>query len=464
MKSLIIYILILIPCLSVSGQNSDTKYAMPLPEVLKQIEMRFNITLSDPDKLTEGDTLTYAMWRFRVSLDETLKNILLPFDLTYEKKSENKYKIKKYQYHRLTVEEGKEKLNYLAGFYNDKQSWEARRSELKACILKALLLDTMPAKPASKPILRNKRKLDGYTIENFALETLPGYYVCGSIYRPAKIKGKIPVILCPMGHFNRGRYGDDEQKLCASFARMGAIAVSYDLLGYGESLLQFKPEDHRRSLTQTIQTLNTIRIFDYILSLPEADTQRVAITGASGGGSQTMLISAIDNRIKVSVPVVMLSCIHYGGCPCESGQPIHLCGNGTNNVEIAAMFAPKPQLVVSDGGDWTANVPVLEYPFLKRIYGFYNDTSNLENKHFPNGHHNYNFSKREVVYDFMVKYLDLNIAAIQNKKGEIDESFCTVEEPKEMYVFGDHGEFLPSNAIKGFDELTRVFYQTKSKK
>lgn len=59
-----------------------------------------------------------------------------------------------------------------------------------------------------------------------------------------------------------------------------------------------------------------------------------------------------------------------GGCPCESGKPIQLAGGGTCNAELAAMFAPRPMLVVSDGGDWTASVPTLEYPYLQRVYGF----------------------------------------------------------------------------------------------
>src|SRR5437762_8113849 len=115
---------------------------------------------------------------------------------------------------------------------------------------------------------------------------------------------------------------------------MGAMAFSYDLFGWdGESRLQVKPEDHRRSLVQSIQALSAVRILDFLLALKDADVNRIGITGASGGGSQTMLMTAIDDRIKLSVPVVMLSSYHSGGCPCESGMGIHLCGKGTNNVE-----------------------------------------------------------------------------------------------------------------------------------
>ncbi|MBN2761551.1 MAG: acetylxylan esterase, partial [Bacteroidales bacterium] len=301
---------------------------------------------------------------------------------------------------------------------------------------------------------------NGYTIENIAIETLAGLYVCGSIYKPSIIKGKAPIILSPNGHIPIGRYHESVQVRCAMLARMGAIVMNYDLFAYGESLLQFKPEDHRRSLAMTIQALNSFRILDYLASLPKADPERIAITGASGGGSHSMLMTALDDRIKVSVPVVMLSCYFYGGCPCESGMPIHLCGKGTNNVELAAMAAPRPQLVISDGGDWSDHVPEIEYPYLQKIYNYYNKTENIENAHFPDEGHDYACSKRAPMYRFMAKHLGLDIKVVQNKAGELDESGCTIEETKAMLVFGEDRIHMHDNAIKSFDELEKVFNNT----
>lgn len=448
------------------GQTSDNQFAMPLSDVIEEIKSRYGISMRDPENLIEGKTLTYALWRFRPEVEVTLQNVLLPLDLTFQKEGDKKYKIKKYQYHRLTLEEGKEKLEYLSGLYSNKESWEKRKMELKQCIIEALQIKGLPPKPDSKPIITNTRKMNGYTIENVALETLPGLYVCTSVYKPSKIKTKAPIVLCPNGHFGDGRYRESHQKRCAALARMGAIAVSYDLFAWGESLLQFKPEDHRKSLAMTIQALNSIRILDYLSSLKEADSEKIAITGGSGGGSQTMLISAIDERIKVSVPTVMLSCIHSGGCPCESGMPIHLCGKGTNNVEIASLFAPKPQLIISDGKDWTTNVPDVEYPYIQNIYSYYNKENMVKNAHFPEEGHNYGRSKRFAMYQFMATHLGLNLKQIQNKSGEIDESFITVENEQSMYCFGKNGELLPGNAIKSFEKLEQIIheYQTGNEK
>ena len=442
--------------MGVLAQTSDTQYAMSLSDVIKDIEERYGVTIRDPEKLISGKTVTYAQWRYKVDVEQTLSSILVPVDLIAQKEDESKYRLIKYQYHRTSVEEGKEKLNFLSGLYHDQATWENRKAELRQCMFEVLRLKNIPESSVTTPLITNKRKMNGYTIENIALETMPGLYVCGSIYKPSKIKGKAPVILCPNGHAPTGRYNADVQKRCAMFARMGAITINYDLFAYGESLLQFKPEDHRRSLAMTVQVLNSFRILDYLTSLPEADVERIGITGASGGGSHTMLITALDDRIKVSAPVVMLSCYFYGGCPCESGMPIHLCGKGTNNAELAAMAAPRPQLVVSDGRDWSDHVPEIEFPYLQKIYEYYNKTENIKNVHFPDEGHDYGFSKRLSVYQFMAEQLGLDINAIRNKAGETDETTCIVEAEKEMRVFGEKGEFLPVNAIRSFNELEKV--------
>jgi len=323
--------------------------------------------------------------------------------------------------------------------------------------LHALRLSKLPTYPLSKPIETPVRKYRGYTVSNIAIEILKGVWINGSIYRPDKIKGKVPVILNPDGHWQDHRFRADCQLRCAAFAKMGAIAISYDLFGWGESELQFKYEDHRKALAQTIQILGAIRILDYLLSLKEGDTSRVAITGGSGGGSHTILMTAIDDRIKVSAPVVSVSSYFYGGCPCESGMPIHLCEGGTNNVEIAAMAAPRPQLLISDGADWTDKMPEHDFPYLQKIYQWYDRKDHVENVHFPEGKHDFNIEKREAVYRFMAKHLGLNMNAILDRNGNIDESDITIEKKTDMYVFGEKGERLPAHAVMGFDNLRKVF-------
>ena len=444
------------------AQTADDQYRKPLKDVLDEIQTKFNVRLKYPDDLVKDKILNYAEWRIRpYNLEQSLTNVLSPFDMVFVKEFDKVYKIKAYEYARRQPEDGKEQLAYFTTLYNDRNTWEARKSELKKCMINALGLNPMPKSPGSKPIVTPKRVYDGYSVENVAIETLPGVYVCGSLYRPTKHKGLSPIILNPDGHFKDGRYRADCQLRCAMEARMGAMAFSYDLFAWGESQLQFKEEYHRRAIANTIHNLNGIRILDYLTSLKGADTSRIAITGASGGGSQTMQLTAIDDRIKVSVPVVMVSSYFFGGCPCESGMPFQLCGGGTNNAEIAAMAAPRPMLIISDGKDWTANVPQLEYPFIQRTYDFYGKTDLVKNAHFANEGHDYGISKRMAMYEFMAEHLGLDLNAVKNKEGKIDESKCTIEDYPLMYVFGKNGERLPANALKDFDKLAQVLADAK---
>ncbi len=436
--------------------NSDNRFAKPLQQVLVEIQKKYGVVVKFDEKMVAGKIVPYADWRYRNDAEETLRNILSIFDLKVKKEKEKVYRLSEFEYYRWPVNEGWAEHDRIAAQYNNLSEWEARKVRLKKCIQEQLQLNNMPALPASKPVITPVRTFNGYTVENIAIEILPGVWINGSLYKPLKHKGKIPVILNPDGHWQDHRYRADCQLRCAAFARMGAMAFSYDLFAWGESTLQFKYEDHRRSLAQTMQALGAIRILDYLLLLKEADTGRVAITGGSGGGSHTVLMSAIDNRIKVAAPVVSLSSYFYGGCPCESGMDIFSCEGRTNNVEIAAMMAPLPQLVVSDGSDWTDKMPEHDFPYLQKMYDWYGKKTNVENVHLPTEKHDFGISKRKAVYSFMAKHLRLDSAAII-KNGEPDETTITIEPKEALYVFGINGEELPAHAVMGFDNLEKLF-------
>jgi sugar phosphate isomerase/epimerase len=449
---------------SINAQlNTDNAYRKPLKEVLTDIQKKYGVTIKYPDSMVANKMVNYADWKFRPDVEVTLDNILKPFELKAKKEKDKQYKLSVYEYYRWPVEEGWAELDRIAAQYKTVEEWEKRKKELKPCLLEALQLSHLPAAPASKPIITAQRKFDGYTVENIAIEILPGVWINGSLYKPLKYKGKIPVILNPDGHWEKQRYRPDCQYRCAALAKMGAMAFSYDLFAWGESLLQFKIEDHRRSLAMTIQALGSIRILDYLLSLKDADTSRVAMTGGSGAGSHTVLMTALDDRIKVAAPVVSLSSYFYGGCPCESGMDIHSCGGRTDNVEIAAMAAPRPQLIVSDGGDWTDRMPEHDFPYLQKMYSWYGKKENVVNVHLPEEKHDFGINKRTAVYEFMAKQLGLNLKAIQDATGKIDESKITIEPEQALYVFGDKGELLPAYAVKGFENLEKLFTEETKK-
>jgi pimeloyl-ACP methyl ester carboxylesterase len=276
------------------------------------------------------------------------------------------------------------------------------------------------------------RKEDGYTVENVAFESLPNFWVTGNLYLPATVKGKIAGVLCPHGHLPDNRMLEPTQKRCAAQARMGAAVFAYDMVGYGEST----PVPHLHSEALRLQTYNSMRAVDFLLSLGIVDEKRLGVTGESGGGTQSFLLAAVDPRIAVSVPVVMVSAGFYGGCVCESGMPIHKSADfETDNVEIAASIAPKPQLIISDGDDWTKNVPRVEFPYMQRVYALMGAPDNVENAHFANEKHDYGPSKRTAMYPFMAKHLGLDLSKICDANGKVDESFVKVHERSELLVF-----------------------------
>lgn len=436
---------------SAQAQNTfEGQFTRPLGEVLQEISSRFNVRLAyDID--TVGKKLPYADFRIRpYSVEESLTNVLAPFDYKLVKQNETLYKLKKYEYARRTDADGEKLLNYLCTLYNDRANFEKRKAVLKKEVRERLQIDKYLAmRTGTAPILSKVRKYDGYTVQNFALETLPGLYVCGSIYTP-KGKGKHALIICPNGHFGNGRYREDQQQRMATLARMGAICVDYDLFGWGESEWQVTSAGHQSSISQIIQAMNGISILDFMITRKDVDTTRVGVNGGSGGGTQTVLLSVLDDRFTAACPVVSLSSHFDGGCPCESGMPVTLAGGGTCNAELAALFAPKPMCVVSDGKDWTSRTPELEFPYLQKIYGFYDAADKVTNVHLPKEGHDFGPNKRNAVYDFFADAFRLD-------KSKLDESKVTIEPFENMYSFGKKGENMPENAIRSVNELGKYF-------
>jgi len=371
-------------------------------------------------------------------------------------------------------EAGKTELKMLESMYSNKAEWETRKLLLRAEMLKGINLFPLPSKTPLNAVITSKRTYDGYSVENVYFESIPGFYVCGNLYRPFSYSGKHPVILCPHGHFpsdslgGYGRFRPDQQKRCATFARMGAIVFSYNMFGWGESIKQLdtsaimeKPvvavidKNHSIPLALTMQTWNSIRVIDFLETLPDVDTTNIAITAASGGGTQTFLLAAIDDRISLSIPVVMVSAHYKDLCVCEKVNPIQQNSEQILNMaEFAAMIAPKPMLLVSDGADWTKNTPIVEYPFIKRTYSFYKAESNVENVHFPNGVHDYGFEKRIPVYSFLAKHMGLNLKAVSDPAGNIDESKSVLEPAETMLSFSSKKP-LPSNALIGKESIEK---------
>jgi hypothetical protein len=350
-----------------------------------------------------------------------------------------------------TAEEAREELEAIQAATPNLIAWEERSRQVRRGILEGARLDFSGEREPPLAYQEGRRSYEGYTVENYVLETTPGLFVAGNLYLPDPIpKAGIAIILCPHGHSDHenydlhGRYQPQMQYRCASLARMGAAAFSYDMMGYGDSK---KRGWRHREVPEVlrIQLWNSVRILDWMLLIDGADPERTAATGESGGGTQTFQLAAVDDRLRVSVPVVMVSAHFFGGCICESGMPIHVRPNHvTNNTDVAALTAPRPQLLVSCGGDWTHTVPELEFPFLQYIYKLYGASNRVENKHLPDEEHDYGPSKRQAAYSFLIKHLGLDPGPwIQPVTGLINEGGITLDSHRTL----EFSEDLPERAL-----------------
>jgi len=277
------------------------------------------------------------------------------------------------------------------------------------------------------------------------LQTLPGYYLGGNLYRPLGKKGRFPGVASPHGHWNYGRL--EHQPLgsiparCIHLARQGYVVLAYDMVGYNDTIQT--PHAFGGPVEQLwsfgplgLQLWNSTRVVDFLRSLPDVDAERIAMTGASGGGTQTFLLGAVDDGVKWAAPVNMLSAIMQGGSPCENAPNLRV---GAFNVEFGAMMAPRCLLMVSATGDWTRNTPREEFPAIRRIYELYGKPENLETIQID-APHNYNQASREAVYRFFGKH----ILSDTNAK-RFAERNIRVEKLQDMLAL--HNRTLPPNAL-----------------
>jgi dienelactone hydrolase len=287
------------------------------------------------------------------------------------------------------------------------EAWKARREEIRRQILVAAGLYPEFERPPLKPEIFGKVDAEDYTIERVSLETLPGFYLTGSLYRPKGKRLPFPAIASPHGHWKEGRYTQEKDgNLPArgiTFARLGFVCFMYDMVGYGDfKQLPHKFDDAEWGMGLLgLQTWNSLRVIDFISALPDVDPKRIGVTGASGGGTQTFLLTAIDDRVACAAPVNMVAAEFQGGCSCENAPFLRI---GLNNVEIAAATAPRPLLLIAATGDWTKNVPTLEAPGIEEVFKALDVPEKFRAVQFA-APHNYNQDSREAVYAWMSRWL-----------------------------------------------------------
>ncbi|MEO8350725.1 MAG: alpha/beta hydrolase family protein [Chthoniobacteraceae bacterium] len=338
--------------------------------------------------------------------------------------------------------------------FPSKDAWEKRADDLRMQMRVALGLWPEPTRTPLNAVIHGKIERDDYTVENVYFESMPGFFVTGSLFRPKNVSGKVPAVLCPHGHWQDARValkGDAEvkaeiesgqerfanggrsafQSIGVQLARMGCVAFVIDMLGNSDSQQisleiahgfkkqrpeMISPEPGKWGLyspqaesnlqsVMGLQTWNCIRALDFLTSLPEVDPSRLACTGASGGGTQTMILAALDPRLAVAFPCVMVSTAMQGGCTCENACLLRV---GTGNIEFAALFAPKP-MGMTTAKDWTIDLPTKGFPALKEHWAMMGAPENVRLFAHPEFPHNYNIVTREHIYGFFNEHLKLGL-------------------------------------------------------
>jgi dienelactone hydrolase len=363
-----------------------------------------------------------------------------------------------------------------------KEAWQTRRHELREQVQVALGLWPMPEKTPLNPVVHGKIDRDDYTIQKVFFASFPGHYVSGNLYRPKGKSGKLPGVLCPHGHWKDGRFfeapeaevkkqlamGAEKteegaryplQARCAMLARMGCVVFHYDMVGVADS----KEIAHRAGFTDAdaelrlqsfmgLQTWNSIRALDFLLGLPDVDPARIGVTGASGGGTQTFILGAVDDRPAVAFPAVMVSTAMQGGCVCENCSYLR---QGAGNIDLAALFAPKP-LGMTGANDWTIDIERKGFPELQAVYKLYGAEDRVLAKCFPQFPHNYNQVSREVMYNWFNKHLHLG-----QPEPVVEKPFVPVP-PRELSVY-DEQHPRPADAV-GAPDLRRRLAEASDKR
>jgi dienelactone hydrolase len=265
----------------------------------------------------------------------------------------------------------------------------------------------------------------GYRIRKLRFEVVPGFYSTALLYEPSKITGRIPAILNLLGHEPEGIDVEYEQKRCINFAKRGIMALDLEFVGFGELTTPENAHDFASQLNLVGSNalgffyLSMRRGLDYLSSLREVDSARIGVTGLSGGGWQTVILSALDPRVAVEVEVAGIgsreSNLTHPVDTDEIEEDAPDLMQDQDYPELIALRAPRPTMVIHNGLDSCCFRAPLVKPYLYdnvkpffQIYGAADELAWGEN--LDPGTHNYQLENRERAYRFFSAHFKLPVS------------------------------------------------------
>ena len=327
--------------------------------------------------------------------------------------------------------------------FTSREAWAPRAGYIRQHVLASAGLVPMPEKTSLRPVVFDEVRHPDYVVSKVYFESLPGFFVTGNLYRPVG-GGPFPAILSPHGHWANGRLENTAINSgpgrAIGLARQGFVVFTHDMIGYNDSRQLTHTFGGRREnlwglSLSGLQLWNSIRALDFLETLPYVRRDGFGVTGESGGGTQTFLLAAVDDRVAVAAPVNMISLHMQGGCLCENLPGLRL---DTTNVEIAATIAPRPLLMVSATGDWTAETLEVEYPAVRAIYDLFGAAERVHAVR-VDAVHNFNKASREAMYAWMARWLQQAPADVRRPEPSFE-----VDKLTDLLVF--YGRATPDGA------------------
>ena len=330
--------------------------------------------------------------------------------------------------------------------------WNQRRAALKKHLEAAWGGFPSDHPPLEARILESLERPD-YRIEKIVFQTFPGVWMTANAWVP-KSTGRHAAVLCVHGHWPGAKQDAHVQARCAGLAKLGFFVLAVDAFGAGERAIGKALGEYHGEMTAAtlwpvgkplsgIQVYENMRAVDYMVSRPEVDAERIGITGASGGGNQSMYAGAWDERLKAVVPVCSVGNYQaYLGAACCLCEVVPGALTFTEESDVLAMVAPRALMVISatrDAFQFSVGEARKSIHAAQPVFKFFEKESSLRHEVFDSPH-DYNQPMREAMYGFMTQHLKN-----QGDGTPVPEPELHLEEPEALRCFP--GESRPDQWV-----------------
>ncbi|MFL5339932.1 MAG: alpha/beta hydrolase family protein [Gemmataceae bacterium] len=335
----------------------------------------------------------------------------------------------------------------------NRPEWQRRRAALRDAMMAAMGPVPATACDLDPKILGILDRKD-YRIEKLVFQSRPDVWVTGNVYAP-KLKGRYPAVLCVHGHWAGARRDPVVQARCLGLVKLGFVVLAVDAFGSGERYAEpaagtYHGALYGASLWPTGYTLLGMQVYDnrravdYLLTRDDVDGTKLGITGASGGGNQTMYAGALDERIKAVVPVCSVGTYQaYLKAACCVCEVLPGALRFTEEGDVLGLVAPRALLVINASQDAFQFSPGEAVKSFRRATAIYQlNTAGDKIKHVVfESKHDYSKPMREAMYGWMTKFLKGTTDG-----APIDEPTIAVETPADLACFPDPAE-RPANFL-----------------